>query len=156
MPRRRVVAKREVLPDPKYGSQVLAKFMNHVMISGKKAVAERIVYGALDIVAERLNKDAVEVFEEALENIAPLVEVKSRRVGGATYQVPVEVRPSRRAALAMRWLVEYSRNRGEKSMPQRLAGELIDASQSKGGAVKKREDVHRMAEANKAFSHFRF
>lgn len=156
MPRRRVVAKREVLPDPKYGSQVLAKFMNHVMISGKKAVAERIVYGALDIVTERLNKDAVEVFEEALENIAPLVEVKSRRVGGATYQVPVEVRPSRRAALAMRWLVEYSRNRGEKSMPQRLAGELIDASQNKGGAVKKREDVHRMAEANKAFSHFRF
>lgn len=156
MPRRRVVAKREVLPDPKYGSQVLAKFMNHVMISGKKSVAERIVYGALDIVAERLNKDAVEVFEEALENIAPLVEVKSRRVGGATYQVPVEVRPSRRAALAMRWLVEYSRNRGEKSMPQRLAGELIDASQNKGGAVKKREDVHRMAEANKAFSHFRF
>lgn len=156
MPRRRVIAKREVLPDPKYGSQVLAKFMNHVMISGKKAVAERIVYGALDIVAERLNKDAVEVFEEALENIAPLVEVKSRRVGGATYQVPVEVRPSRRAALAMRWLVEYSRNRGEKSMPQRLAGELMDASQNKGGAVKKREDVHRMAEANKAFSHFRF
>ena len=156
MPRRRVVAKREILPDPKYGSQSLAKFMNHVMISGKKSIAEKIVYGALSIVSERLNKDPVEVFEEALENVAPLVEVKSRRVGGATYQVPVEVRPSRRTALAMRWLVEYSRNRGEKSMPQRLAGELLDAAQSKGGAVKKREDVHRMAEANKAFSHFRF
>lgn len=156
MPRRRVVAKREILPDPKYGSQSLAKFMNHVMISGKKSIAEKIVYGALSIVSERLNKDPVEVFEEALENVAPLVEVKSRRVGGATYQVPVEVRPSRRTALAMRWLVEYSRSRGEKSMPARLAGELLDASQSKGGAVKKREDVHRMAEANKAFSHFRF
>lgn len=156
MPRRRVVAKREVLPDPKFGSQTLAKFMNHVMISGKKSVAERIVYGALAVVAEKLKKDPVQVFEEALENVAPLVEVKSRRVGGATYQVPVEVRPSRRTALAMRWLVEYSRNRGEKSMPARLAGELIDAAQSKGGAVKKREDVHRMAEANKAFSHFRF
>ncbi|WP_075186035.1 30S ribosomal protein S7 [Teredinibacter haidensis] len=156
MPRRRVVAKREILPDPKFGNVTLAKFMNHVMISGKKSVAERIVYGALEQVQEKLNKDPLEVFGEALENIAPLVEVKSRRVGGATYQVPVEVRPSRREALAMRWLVEYSRSRGEKSMPQRLAGELIDASQSKGGAVKKREDVHRMAEANKAFSHFRF
>ncbi len=156
MPRRRIVAKREVLPDPKFGSQTLAKFMNHVMISGKKSVAEKIVYGALDIVADRLKKDALEVFEEALEHISPMVEVKSRRVGGATYQVPVEVRPSRRTALAMRWLVEYSRGRGEKSMPARLAGELIDASQNKGGAVKKREDVHRMAEANKAFSHFRF
>src|SRR5690606_10727136 len=156
MPRRRVVAKREVLPDPKFGNQTLAKFMNHVMVSGKKSVAERIVYGALEIVEERLKKNPVEVFEEALENIAPLVEVKSRRVGGATYQVPVEVRPSRRTALAMRWLVEYSRGRGEKSMPARLAGELIDASQNKGGSVKKREDVHRMAEANKAFSHFRF
>jgi small subunit ribosomal protein S7 len=156
MPRRRVVAKREILPDPKFGNVTLAKFMNHVMISGKKSVAEKIVYGALDTVQEKLNKDPLEVFEEALENIAPMVEVKSRRVGGATYQVPVEVRPSRRTALAMRWLVEYSRGRGEKSMPQRLAGELIDASQNKGGAVKKREDVHRMAEANKAFSHFRF
>ena len=156
MPGRRIVANREVLPDPKFGNQTLAKFMNHVMISGKKSVAEKIVYGALDIVADRLKKDALEVFEEALENISPMVEVKSRRVGGATYQVPVEVRPSRRTALAMRWLVEYSRGRGEKSMPARLAGELIDASQNKGGAVKKREDVHRMAEANKAFSHFRF
>ncbi|MCP8900870.1 30S ribosomal protein S7 [Gilvimarinus xylanilyticus] len=156
MPRRRVVAKREILPDPKYGNVTLAKFMNHVMVSGKKAVAERIVYGALDIVNDKLNRDPIEVFDEALENIAPLVEVKSRRVGGATYQVPVEVRPARRSALAMRWLVDYSRGRGEKSMPARLAGELIDASQNKGSAVKKREDVHRMAEANKAFSHFRF
>ena len=156
MPRRRVAAKREILPDPKFGNVTLAKFMNHVMVSGKKSVAERIVYGALDIVEERLKKSPVEVFEEALDNVAPLVEGKSRRVGGATYQVPVEVRPSRRTALAMRWLVDYARARGEKSMAQRLAGELIDAVQSKGGAVKKREDVHRMAEANKAFSHFRF
>jgi small subunit ribosomal protein S7 len=156
MPRRRVIAKREVLPDPKYGNVTLAKFMNHVMVSGKKSVAETIVYGALDIVHERLNKDPVEAFDEALENIAPMVEVKSRRVGGATYQVPVEVRPARRVALSMRWLVEHARNRGEKSMRQRLAGEIIDASQGKGNAVKKREDVHRMAEANKAFSHYRF
>jgi small subunit ribosomal protein S7 len=156
MPRRRVVAKREVLPDPKFGNVTLAKFMNMVMISGKKSVAERIVYGALDIVAEKTTQDPLEVFDEALEKIAPLVEVKSRRVGGATYQVPVEVRPARRQALAMRWLVEYSRGRGEKSMAQRLAGELIDASQSKGAAVKKREDVHRMAEANKAFAHYRW
>ena len=156
MPRRRVVAKRDTLPDPKYGNVTLAKFMNHVMISGKKSVAERIIYGAMDIVKTKLNRDPLEVFTEALENIAPLVEVKSRRVGGATYQVPVEVRTSRRTALAMRWLVDYSRKRGEKSMPARLAGELMDAAQGKGAAVKKREDVHRMAEANKAFSHFRF
>ena len=156
MPRRRVVAKRDTLPDPKFGNVTLAKFMNHVMISGKKSVAERIIYGAMDIVKTKLNRDPLEVFTEALENIAPLVEVKSRRVGGATYQVPVEVRVSRRTALAMRWLVDYSRKRGEKSMPARLAGELMDASQGKGAAVKKREDVHRMAEANKAFSHFRF
>lgn len=156
MPRRRVVAKREVLPDPKFGNTTLAKFMNMVMVSGKKAVAERIVYGALAIVQEKLNKDPIEVFDDALENVAPIVEVKSRRVGGATYQVPVEVRPARRQALGMRWLVEYSRQRGEKSMPQRLAGEMIDAAQGKGGAVKKREDVHRMAEANKMFSHYRF
>ena len=156
MPRRRVVAKREILPDPKFGDITLAKFMNHVMVSGKKSVAERIVYGALDLVEQRLKKSPVEVFQEALDNVAPMVEVKSRRVGGATYQVPVEVRPSRRTALAMRWLVDHARERGEKSMPQRLAGELIDAVQGKGGAVKKREDVHRMAEANKAFSHFRF
>ena len=156
MPRRRVAAKREILPDPKFGNLTLAKFMNHVMVSGKKSVAERIVYGALDLVQERLSKDPIEVFDEALENIAPMVEVKSRRVGGATYQVPVEVRPSRRTALAMRWLVDFSRGRGEKSMRQRLAGEIIDASQGKGSAVKKREDVHRMAEANKAFSHYRW
>tara|TARA_X000001036_G_scaffold104055_1_gene97282 strand:+ start:1525 stop:1995 length:471 start_codon:yes stop_codon:yes gene_type:complete len=156
MPRRRIIAKREVLPDPKYGNTTLAKFMNHVMVSGKKSVSERIVYGALDIVHEKLKRDPIEVFDEALESISPLVEVKSRRVGGATYQVPVEVRPSRRIALSMRWLVEYSRGRGEKSMRQRLAGEIIDASQGKGNAVKKREDVHRMAEANKAFSHYRF
>lgn len=156
MPRRRVVAKREALPDPKFGNVTLAKFMNHVMISGKKSVAERIVYGAMEVVQTKMNRDPLEVFEEALDNIAPLVEVKSRRVGGATYQVPVEVRASRRNALAMRWLVEYSRKRGEKSMPQRLAGELMDAAQGKGAAVKKREDVHRMAEANKAFSHYRF
>jgi small subunit ribosomal protein S7 len=156
MPRRRVVAKRETIPDPKFGNVTLAKFMNHVMISGKKSVAERIIYGAMEIVKTKLNRDPLEVFDQALENIAPLVEVKARRVGGATYQVPVEVRASRRTALAMRWLVDYSRKRGEKSMPQRLAGELIDASQGKGAAVKKREDVHRMAEANKAFSHFRF
>jgi small subunit ribosomal protein S7 len=156
MPRRRVVAKREILPDPKFGNIVLAKFMNHVMESGKKSVAERIVYGALGLVESRLKKEPVGVFEEALDKIAPMVEVKSRRVGGATYQVPVEVRPSRRTALAMRWLADYARGRGEKSMAQRLAGEIIDASQGKGGAVKKREDVHRMAEANKAFSHYRF
>lgn len=156
MPRRRVVAKREILPDPKFGNNKLAKFMNHVMISGKKSVAEGIVYGALEIVSKRLNKDPIEAFDTALDNIAPMVEVKSRRVGGATYQVPVEVRPSRRMALAMRWLVDYSRDRGEKSMAQRLAGEILDASEGKGAAVKKREDVHRMAEANKAFSHYRF
>jgi small subunit ribosomal protein S7 len=156
MPRRRVVAKREILPDPKFGNTKLAKFMNHVMISGKKSVAEGIVYGALEIVGQRSSKDAIEAFDVALDNIAPMVEVKSRRVGGATYQVPVEVRPSRRMALAMRWLVDYSRDRGEKSMAQRLAGEILDASEGKGAAVKKREDVHRMAEANKAFSHYRF
>ena len=156
MPRRRVAAKREVLADPKYGSQILAKFMNHVMESGKKAVAERIVYGALDKVKERGKADPLETFEKALDAIAPLVEVKYRRVGGATYQVPVEVRPSRRNALAMRWLVDFARKRGEKSMALRLAGELLDAAEGKGAAVKKREDVHRMAEANKAFSHYRF
>ena len=156
MPRRRVAAKRDILPDPKFGNVTLAKFMNMVMVSGKKSVAERIVYGALDIVEERLKKDPVEVFQEALDNVAPMVEVKSRRVGGATYQVPVEVRPSRRTALAMRWLVDAARKRGEKSMPARLAGEVLDAAEGKGAAMKKREDVHRMAEANKAFSHFRF
>ena len=156
MPRRRVAAKREILPDPKFGNITLAKFMNHVMVSGKKSVAERIVYGALDIVEERLNKSPVEVFEEALDNVAPLVEVKSRRVGGATYQVPVEVRSSRRKALAMRWLVDSARSRSEKSMAARLAGELMDAADGRGSAVKKREDTHRMAEANKAFAHYRY
>jgi small subunit ribosomal protein S7 len=156
MPRRRVAAKREILPDPKYSNVLLAKFVNHVMESGKKSVAEKIVYGALEIIQSKTGKEPIEFFNSALENIAPMVEVKARRVGGATYQVPVEVRPTRRNALAMRWLVEYARNRGEKSMPQRLAGEMLDASQGKGSAVKKREDVHRMAEANKAFSHDRF
>jgi len=156
MPRRRVVAKREVLPDPKFGSTTLAKFMNHVMVDGKKSVAERIVYGALDTVQEKTPGDPLETFEKALDAIAPMVEVKSRRVGGATYQVPVEVRAERRHALAMRWLVEHSRKRGEKSMALRLAGEISDASEGKGSAVKKREDVHRMAEANRAFSHYRF
>ena len=156
MPRRREVPKRAVLPDPKFGSDTLAKFVNIVMRSGKKSVAERIVYGALDKVAERSSKDALEVFEKALENISPMVEVKSRRVGGATYQVPVEVRAARRMALAMRWLADASRSRGEKSMGLRLAGEILDAAESRGSAVKKREDTHRMAEANKAFSHYRW
>ena len=157
MPRRRVAAKREILDDPKYGSLILAKFMNHVMESGKKAVAERIVYGALDKVKERSkNAEPLEVFEKALDAIAPLVEVKSRRVGGATYQVPVEVRPSRRNALAMRWLVDSARKRGENTMTEKLAGELLDASNNRGVAVKKREDTHKMAEANRAFSHYRW
>ena len=156
MQRRRVVAKREVLPDPKFGSQTLAKFINVVMVDGKKSVAERIVYGALDIVADKKSGEALDVFEQALDNIRPSVEVKSRRVGGSTYQVPVEVRPARQSALAMRWLVEYARKRGEKSMRQRLAGEMIDAVENRGAAVKKREDVHKMAEANKAFSHYRW
>ena len=156
MPRRRVAAKREVLPDPKYGSKILAKFMNHVMERGKKSLAERIVYGALNRIQDRASGNPVEIFESALEAVAPSVEVKSRRVGGATYQVPVEVRPARRTALAMRWLVESARKRGEKSMEMRLAGELMDASAGRGAAVKKREDTHRMAEANKAFAHYRF
>ncbi|MDE0008918.1 MAG: 30S ribosomal protein S7 [Gammaproteobacteria bacterium] len=156
MPRRRVVAKREILPDPKYANQTVAKFINHVMVSGKKSVAERIVYGALTQIESRERKDPVGVFEKALESVAPFVEVKSRRVGGATYQVPVEVRPSRREALAMRWLVDSARSRGEKSMAARLAGELADAAEGRGAAVRKREDTHRMAEANRAFSHYRY
>jgi small subunit ribosomal protein S7 len=156
MPRRRGIAKREVLPDPKFNNQVVAKFINHVMVSGKKAVAESIVYGALDRVQARDNADPIEVFEKALEAIAPMVEVKSRRVGGATYQVPVEVRPSRRQALAMRWLVDSARSRSEKSMAARLAGEFMDAAEGRGSAVKKREDTHRMADANKAFAHYRY
>ncbi len=156
MPRRREVPKREVLPDPKFGNQDLSKFVNVLMTSGKKSVAERILYGALEQIGKKTGKDAIEVFNQALNNAKPQVEVKSRRVGGANYQVPVEVRPSRRMALSMRWLRDASRKRGEKSMGMRLAGELIDASEGRGGAVKKREEVHRMAEANKAFSHFRF
>ena len=156
MPRRRVPEKREMLPDPKFGNQTLAKFMNHVMVSGKKSLAEKIVYGALDRIQERQGGDPIEIFDAALEAVAPSVEVKSRRVGGATYQVPVEVRPSRRSALAMRWLVDSARSRGEKSMAQRLAGELIDAAEGRGAAVGKKEDTHRMAQANQAFSHYRF
>ena len=157
MPRRREVPKREILPDPKFGSVELSKFMNVLMIDGKKAVAERIVYGALEQIAKKVQgTEAIEVFNEALHNAQPLVEVKSRRVGGANYQVPVEVRPARRLALAMRWVRDAARKRGEKSMDLRLAGELIDAAEGRGGAMKKREEVHRMAEANKAFSHFRF
>lgn len=156
MSRRRVIAKREVLPDPKYGDQQLAKFINHVMVSGKKSLAERIVYGALDQVRERTRSEPLEVFNNALEAVAPAVEVKPRRVGGSTYQVPVPVRPSRRFTLAMRWLVDASRKRNEKSTAHRLAGELVDAAAGRGGAVKRREDMHRMADANLAFTHYRF
>ncbi len=156
MPRRREVPKREILPDPKYGSVDLSKFMNVIMEGGKKAIAERIIYGALEQIEKKASKDPLEVFVVALNNIKPMVEVKSRRVGGANYQVPVEVRPVRRVALAMRWLKESARKRGEKSMSQRLANELLEASEGRGGAMKKRDEVHRMAEANKAFSHFRF
>ena len=156
MSRRHVAAKREILPDPKYGDRTLAKFINMVMSRGKKAVAEKIVYGALDVIAQRSKQDPLEVFNQALENIRPMVEVKSRRVGGATYQVPVEVRPSRQNALAMRWMVDAARKRGGKSMGVRLADEVLDAVEKRGSAFKKREDVHRMAEANKAFSHFRW
>ncbi len=156
MPRRREVPKREVLPDPKYGNDQIAKFVNILMVSGKKSVAEKIVYQAIDEIANKKGKDGLEVFLEALEKVRPPVEVKSRRVGGATYQVPVEVRPVRQAALAMRWIVDSARKRGEKSMINKLAGELIDAAESKGSAIKKREDTLRMAEANKAFSHYRW
>ena len=156
MPRRREVPKRETLPDPKFGSVELAKFMNVVMLDGKKAVAERIVYGALTQVQTKTGKEPLEIFSLAINNIKPIVEVKSRRVGGANYQLPVEVRPVRRLALAMRWLREAAKKRGEKSMDLRLAGELIDASEGRGAAMKKREDTHKMAEANKAFSHFRW
>ena len=156
MPRRREVPKRDILPDPKFGNVEVSKFVNTIMKSGKKSVAERIVYGAFDQIVTKTGKDPLEVFGSALGNIKPLVEVKSRRVGGANYQVPVEVRPSRRMALAMRWLRESARKRSEKSMGQRLAAGLLEASESRGGAVKKRDGVHRMAEANKAFAHFRF
>jgi small subunit ribosomal protein S7 len=156
MPRRREVPKRDVLPDPKFGSQDVSKFVNVLMTAGKKSVAERIIYGALQQVSKKSGKDPLEIFTQALNNIKPMVEVKSRRVGGANYQVPVEVRPSRRMALAMRWLRESARKRGEKSMGIRLAGELMDAAEGRGGAVKKKEEVHRMADANKAFAHYRF
>ena len=157
MPRRRVIAAREILPDPKFGSKTLAKFINHVMVDGTKSVAESIVYGALDRVLEKNSGiDPVQFFEDTLERVRPMVEVKARRVGGATYQVPMEVRPSRRTALAMRWLVDAAAKRSEKSMALRLAGELLDAADGKGNALKKRDEVHRMADANKAFSHYRF
>lgn len=156
MPRRREVPKRKILPDPKYKDQTIAKFINIMMLDGKKSVAEKIMYGALEIIKERGRENAVEIFNAALENVSPGVEVKSRRVGGATYQVPVEVRPNRQMALAMRWLVDAARKRNEKSMTARLAGELMDASEERGSAFKKREDTHKMAEANKAFSHYRF
>ena len=156
MPRRGNVPKREVLPDPVYGSELVTRLVNNIMLDGKKAVAERIVYGALQHIEEKSGKNALEVFTTALNNVRPLVEVKSRRIGGANYQVPVEVRPVRRLALAMRWLRESAKARSEKSMPQRLAGELLEAAEGRGGAMKKRDEVHRMAEANKAFSHFRF
>ena len=156
MPRRREIPKREVLPDPKYASIDVAKFINVLMSSGKKSVAERIVYGALEMIKTKSGKDPVEVFSQALQNVKPVVEVKSRRVGGANYQVPVEVRPVRRMALSLRWIREAAQKRGEKSMRARLAGELAEAAEGRGGAMKKREEVHRMAEANKAFSHYRF
>ena len=156
MPRRGIVPKRIILPDPKFGNETVAKFINVVMKSGKKSVAERIVYGALDRIAEKTKNDPLEVFNKALDNLRPIVEVKSRRVGGSTYQVPVEVRTSRRTALAMRWLADAARKRSEKSMGLRLAAEMLEAIENKGAAIKKREDVHRMAEANKAFAHYRW
>lgn len=156
MPRRREVPKRDILPDPKFGNVEVSKFMNAIMLSGKKAVAERIVYGAFDQISSKSGKDPLEVFQAAINNVKPQVEVKSRRVGGANYQVPVEVRPSRRLALAMRWVREAAKKRGEKSMGLRLAAELLEAAEGRGAAMKKRDEVHRMAEANRAFSHFRF
>jgi len=156
MPRRREVPKRIILPDPKFGSLVLAKFINTIMKDGKKSIAEKVVYVALDEIASKKGDDGMEILDVALDNVRPSVEVKSRRVGGATYQVPVEVRASRQNALAMRWLVEAARKRGEKSMALKLAGELMDAAEKRGSAVKKREDTHKMADANKAFAHFRW
>lgn len=156
MSRRHAAEKREILPDAKFGDLVIAKFINSVMLQGKKSTAERIVYEALDKISDKTGNDPVKTFHEAVENIKPSVEVRSRRVGGATYQVPVEVRPDRRQALAFRWLVSFARSRSETTMVDRLSGELLDASANRGGAVKKREDTHRMAEANKAFSHYRW
>ena len=156
MPRRREVPKREILPDPKFNNSDVAKFMNVLMTRGKKSIAEQIVYGAFDLTKTKSGRDPVEIFSQAIQNVKPIVEVKSRRVGGANYQVPVEVRPVRRLALSMRWIREAAQKRGEKSMMARLAGELQEAAEGRGGAMKKREEVHRMAEANKAFSHYRF
>ncbi|MBN9372789.1 30S ribosomal protein S7 [Hydrogenophaga sp. YM1] len=156
MPRRREVPKREILPDPKFGNVEVAKFMNVIMQGGKKAVAERIIYGAFEQIEKKSGKDPLEIFSTAINNVKPMVEVKSRRVGGANYQVPVEVRPVRRLALSMRWIKEAAKKRSEKSMALRLANELIEATEGRGGAMKRRDEVHRMAEANKAFSHFRF
>jgi small subunit ribosomal protein S7 len=156
MSRRRAADKREINPDAKFGDLVIAKFINSIMEQGKKGVAERIVYGALERITKKVNQDAVKVFHDAIENVKPTVEVRSRRVGGATYQVPVEVRPERRQALAFRWLVSNARGRNEKTMIDRLSNELMDAASNRGGAVKKREDTHRMAEANRAFSHYRW
>ena len=156
MPRRREVPKRIILPDPKFKDKLVAKFINTIMIDGKKATAERALYGAFDIIQERFKADPTEVFRKALDNVKPKLEVKSRRVGGATYQVPVEVRPERRVALAMRWLANYSRSRGEKTFSERIAAELVDASNNRGSTVKKREDTHKMADANRAFAHYRW
>lgn len=156
MPRKGHVPKRDVLPDPIYNDKVLTKLINKIMMKGKKGTAQKICYGAFDIIKEKTGKDPLEVFETALNNIMPVLEVKARRVGGATYQVPMEVRPDRRQALGIRWLVSYSRNRGERTMRERLAGELLDASNNTGSAVKKKEDTHKMAEANKAFAHYRW
>ncbi|KPQ08708.1 MAG: SSU ribosomal protein S7 RpsG [Saliniramus fredricksonii] len=156
MSRRHRAEKREIIPDPKFGDVVLTKFMNSVMYDGKKSTAEGIVYGAFDIIEEKTKTDPIEVFRQALENVAPAIEVRSRRVGGATYQVPVEVRPERRQALAIRWLIKAARARNDKTMVERLSGELMDAANNRGSAVKKREDTHRMAEANRAFSHYRW
>ena len=156
MSRRRAAVKREILADPKYGDVVVSKFMNSLMYAGKKSVTERILYGAFDAIEARTGQDPVKVFHEALENVKPMIEVRSRRVGGATYQVPIEVRPDRRQALAIRWIIGISRKRGEHTMTERLAAELLDAANNRGNAVKKREDTHRMAEANKAFSHYRW
>jgi small subunit ribosomal protein S7 len=156
MPRRREVPKRKIIPDPKYKDKLVSKFTNTLMYDGKKAVAEGILYGAFDVIGERFKEDPLEVFRKALDNVKPKLEVKSRRVGGATYQVPVEVRPERRVALAMRWIVTYARERGEKTMRERLAAEFVDASQGRGNAVKKKDDTHKMAEANRAFAHYRW
>lgn len=156
MPRRREVPKRQILPDPKYKDKLVAKFINTIMLHGKKSTAENIIYGAFDIIRDRHKQEPLEVFRKALDNVKPKLEVKSRRVGGATYQVPIEVRPERRIALAMRWLVSYARGRGEKTMRERLAAEFVDASSNRGAAVKKREDTHKMADANRAFAHYRW